>query len=79
MDRSKIEGVLSEAGYTSGAKTKDGALSTITSLMSAQTVKSAKGYMELDEFREIEEWSNLNEKYREASLAGVAALALLED
>ncbi|MGF7050105.1 hypothetical protein J2T13_004628 [Paenibacillus sp. DS2015] len=79
MDRSKIEGVLCEVGYTSGAKTRDGALTTITSLMVTQTKKSAKGYMELDEFRGVEEWTNLNDKYREASLAGVAALALLED
>ncbi|MBU7316157.1 hypothetical protein [Paenibacillus oleatilyticus] len=78
-ERARLEAIVSEASYSSGAKNQTGALATITSLIAAKSVKSAKSYLEFDSFREIEDWSELNEKHKEASLAGIAALALLGD
>jgi hypothetical protein len=75
-NRCKIEAVLLEAANTSGSRNSEGALVTITSLLAAKSVKSAKEYLELEEFREVEGWEDLNDNYKEASLAGIAALAL---
>jgi hypothetical protein len=75
-DRARVEGVLIEAAASTGAMVETGPLKTISSLIGA---KSAKSYLEDDEFRGIPNWESLNDKFREASIAGVAALSLLED
>ncbi|WP_019123723.1 hypothetical protein [Brevibacillus massiliensis] len=75
-DRARVEGVIIEAAASTGAAVGTGPLKTISSLIGA---KSAKTYLDNDEFRGIDNWESLNDKFREASIAGVAALSLMEE
>jgi hypothetical protein len=75
-ERSRVEGVIIEASAAVGFRISHGPLATMSSLLET---RSARNYMELDTFRGIDNWQSLNDKYKEATLAAVCALALLEE
>jgi len=74
--RAHIEGVAAEAAASIGLNVVIGPLATITAFLDS---KNAKKYLSNDEFRGIDQWSDLNTYYKEAILAGVAALRTLEE
>lgn len=74
--RCNIEGVIIEAVASIGRKVFVGPNSTISSLINS---KSAKKYLNAEDFRGIDNWTSLSDYIKEAALAGVAALALIED
>jgi hypothetical protein len=80
--RSQIEGVIAAITETSGVRPKLGALATITAQVGPwpdpnagkkQKKPSAKDYLPLEDFREID-WSDYGANEREAILVAVAAL-----
>lgn len=75
-ERSRVEGVILEVAASAGYLVSFGPLATMSSLLET---KSAKQYMDMEDFRGIDNWQSLNDKYREATLAAVCALGLLED
>lgn len=74
--RANMEGILIESANYSGLKVVAGPYSSISSLIES---KKPKKYIDADEFRSIEGWDQMNDKYKESILAGVAALGLLEE
>ncbi len=71
--RCHIEGVIIEAIASTGAIAEAG---SITSLNKALKSKSAKKYIEGEDFRGIPSWDKFDKYIREAAIAGVAALSL---
>jgi len=68
--RSRVEGVILEAAHSKGIAVATGALVTISKNLG---VKSAKALLEDDTLRGLD-WSQLNEKAREAVLAAASGL-----
>lgn len=75
-DRARVEGVIIEAAASAGYQISYGPMATMSSLLET---KSAKQYMSTDEFRGVENWQSLNDKYKEACLSAICALSLLEE
>ena len=75
FERALIEGVLIEAANTFGIKVNYGPLATMSSLLET---KAARHYMTADEFRGIDNWKKINEKYKEACISALCALSMLE-
>jgi len=69
--RAHVEGVIMEAAKNFGLLVVIAPLATISSLIDT---KSAKKYFKSDEFRGLSGWGNMNQQYKEATLAGIAAL-----
>lgn len=74
-ERSRVEAVILEVSASAGYKVSFGPLATMSSLLET---RSARRYMDSDEFKGIENWQSLNDKYRESTLAAICALSLLE-
>lgn len=74
-ERSRIEGVIIETAATAGYRVSFGPLATMSSLLET---RSARNYMDSEEFRGVENWAALNDKYKEATLAAICALSLSE-
>lgn len=75
VTRANIEGVIMEAAKHFGLEVVAGPLATISSLIESS---KPKRYLKADEFRDISNWGDLNQNFREATLAGNAALCLME-
>ncbi|UIO40336.1 hypothetical protein LOY85_16120 [Brevibacillus brevis] len=73
--RNNIEGVLAEAAAAESLSVKMGPFATIGSLLN---IKKPKQALEEADFKSISEWSKANKDNREALMASVAALRLLE-
>ncbi len=74
--RSRLEGVIAEALFSQGVNSKICMLATMSSLLKIQDKKSAKCYLDLEEFRGIDKWSDYKGYSKESIMAAVAALGL---
>lgn len=73
IKRCNIEGVIIEAVSSIGIKIFVGPLTSISALLNS---KSVKKYIYNDDFRSINQWQKLNENFKEAVFAGIAALSM---
>lgn len=76
LERSRLEGVIAEALYSYGVKSKICMLATISSLLKIEGKKSAKEYLTSTEFRTIENWDDYIDYTKESTIAAIAALGL---
>ncbi len=75
ITRANIEGVIMEVAKFSGKSVVAGPLATIASLIDLVKPKQC---LKANESWGIEHWEDLNQNFKEAVLAGIAALCLSE-